>query len=78
MFDHLPCLTQEILFLTQGSDLSPDLDPDPDLEQIWIGHFNVIIVIAWAIQQTIVSENRIEPFLTDNLIKVGEILLSGT
>ena len=34
MFDHLPCLTQEILFLIQGSDLSPDLDPDLDLEQI--------------------------------------------
>ena len=34
MLDHLPCLTQEILFLIQGSDLSPDLDPDLDLEQI--------------------------------------------
>ena len=34
MLDHLPCLTQETLFLTQGSDLSPDLDPDLDLEQL--------------------------------------------
>ena len=46
MLDHLLCLTQEILSLTQGSDLSQDLDQDLDSEQLSIGHLNVIIVIA--------------------------------
>ena len=44
----------------------------------WQPIHNIIIVIAWDIQQTIVSENRIETFLADNLIKVGEISLSET
>ena len=34
MLDHLLCLTQETLSLTQGSDLSQDLDQDLDLEQL--------------------------------------------
>ena len=45
MLDHASYPILEIIFLTQDSDLSQDLDPDPDLE-ISTNHLNVIIVIA--------------------------------
>ena len=46
--------------------------PDKDLE-ISINQLSVTIVTAWVIQQTIVSDVRIEIFHADNLIRVEEI-----
>ena len=70
----------EIIFLTQDSWPSQDLIPDLDLG-ISTNQLNVIIATKWVTLQTIVSDIRIETFLEDNLIKVGEIIseiLDGT
>ena len=73
MFDLAPCQIQEIIFLILDSDHSQDLFPDLDLE-ISISQLNVIIVIAWVIQQITVSDVRIEMLHTDNPIKVEETI----
>ena len=64
----------EIIFLTQDSDLSQDLTPDLDLE-ISTNQLNVIIVTVRVTLQTIASDVKIEIFLEDNKIKVGETIL---
>ena len=74
MLDLIPYPILGIIFLTQDSDLSPDLIPDLDLE-ISTNQLNVIIVTIWVILQTIASDVRTEIFLEDNKIKVGEIIL---
>ena len=73
MFDLAPCQIQGIIFLILDSDHFQDLFPDLDLE-ISISQLNVIIVIAWVIQQIIVSDVRIKMFHIDNPIKVGETI----
>ena len=74
MLDLVPYPILGIIFLTQDSDLSPDLIPDLVLE-ISTNQLNVIIVTIWVILQTIASDVRTEIFLEDNRIKVGETIL---
>ena len=73
MFDLTLCQIPEIIFLIPGSDHFPDLFPDLDLE-ISISQLNVIIVITWVLQQTIVFDVRIKMFHIDNPIKVGKTI----
>ena len=73
MFDLAPCQIQGIIFLIPDSDHFQDLFPDLDLE-LSISQLNVIIVIAWVLQQIIVFDVRIKMFHVDNPIKVGEII----
>ena len=73
MFDLIPCQIQGIIFLIPGSDHFQDLFPDLDLE-ISTSQLNVIIVIAWVIQQIIVFDVRIKMFHIDNPIKVGKTI----
>ena len=73
MFDLAPCQIQGIIFLILDSDHFQDLFPDLDLE-VSISQLNVIIVIAWVIQQIIVLDVRIKMLHVDNPIKVGEII----
>ena len=46
-----------IIFLTQDSDLSPDLIPDLDLE-ISTNQLNVIIVTVWVTLQTLLQTSE--------------------
>ena len=73
MLDLVPCQIQGIIFPTLDSDQLQDHFPDLDLE-ISINQLSVTIVTAWVIQQTIVSDVRIEIFHADNLIRVEEII----
>ena len=72
MLDHVQSQTQGIIFPILDLDLLQDHFPDQDLE-IPFNQLNVTIVTAWVIQQTIVSDARIEIFHADNLIRVEEI-----
>ena len=73
MLDLVLSQIQGIIFPTLDSDQLQDHFPDLDLE-ISINQLSVTIVTAWVIQQTIVSDVRIEIFNADNLIKVEEII----
>ena len=73
MSDLVPCQIQGIIFPTLDLDQLQDLFPDLDLE-ISINQLSVTIVTAWVIQQTIVSDVRIEMLHVDNLTKVEEII----
>ena len=77
MFDLTPCQIQRIFFLIPDSDYFQDLSPYLDLE-ISISQLNVIVVIAWVIQQIIVFDVRIKIFHKDNAIKVGEIITESS
>ena len=73
MLDHVQYQTQGIIFPILDLDLLQDHFPDQDLE-IPFNQLSVTIVTTWVIQQTIVSDARIEIFHADNLIRVEEIL----
>ena len=71
---------QGIIFPILDLDPLQDHFPDQDLE-ILINQLNVIIVTAWVILQTIVSDVKIEMFHVDNLIRLKEVIteiLRGT
>ena len=72
MFDLAPCQIQGIIFLITGSDHFQDLFPDLEVS---INQLNVIIVITWVIQQTIVLDVRTRISHTDNKIKVGKTIV---
>ena len=73
MLDHVLHQIQGIVFPTLDLDQLQDHFPDQDLE-IPFNQLSVTIVTAWVIQQTIVSDVRIEIFHVDNLIRVEEII----
>ena len=73
MLDHVQYQIQGIIFPILDLDLLQDHFPDQDLE-IPFNQLSVTIVTVWVIQQTIVSDVRIEIFHADNLIRVEEIL----
>ena len=73
MQDLILCPILETILLTQDSELYQDLIPDLDLE-ISTNQLNVIIVTTWVTLQTTVSDIRTGIFLTENQIKVGEII----
>ena len=73
MLDLVLYQIQGITFPTLDLDQLQDHFPDQDLE-ISINQLSVTIVTAWVIQQTIVSDVRIEIFHADNLIRVEEII----
>ena len=64
---------QGLIFPILDFDLLQDHFPDQDLE-ILINQLNVIIVTAWVILQTIVSDVRIEMFHVDNLLRLKEVI----
>ena len=61
MLDLIPYRIIGIMFLTQDSDLSPNLLLGLDLE-ISTNRLNVIIVTLWVILQTIASDVKTEIF----------------
>ena len=73
MSDLVPCQIQGIILPTLDLDQLQDHFPDLDLE-ISINQLSVTIVTTWVIQQTIVSDVRIEILHADNLTKVEEII----
>ena len=73
MLDLVQYQIQGIIFPILDLDPLQDHFPDQDLE-ILINQLNVIIVTAWVILQTIVSDVRIEMFHVDNLIRLKEVI----
>ena len=73
MSDLVPCQIQGIILPTLDSDQHQDHFPDLDLV-ISINQLSVTIVTTWVIQQTIVSDVKIEIPHVDKLTKAEEII----